>query len=370
MKVLKIIGIIVGALVLLLGGVAVYAYFKYFNVEGDFVADFIQKNPDKAALYWVRNDSLLASHNPDRKMPLASTVKTIIAIEFAQQVAAGKLDPNEPVPLYEPARFYLEGTDGNAHPQWLKYLRENNRIQQGRVPLLDIAQGMIRFSSNANTEYLMARLGLPAINANLSALGLTRHDSLYPFVSALYVASAERSAKGLSLMPLPMYLERAQGYFDTLRVDTTLKQTFKMANVSLPVQRVWSDRLPGGTARQYAELMQKIQSRTYFDEKTQAVLESIMEWPMEAFDSNRQKYLHLGAKGGSTAFVLTYALYATDRAQNRTQLVFFFNGLTPVESTLLQAQLTAFQQKVLSGTPAERQEILTTLARQENNAEK
>ncbi|GAB2782552.1 serine hydrolase [Rhabdobacter roseus] len=364
-KILKIIGIVVGALVLLLGGVAVYAYFKYFNVEGDFVADFIQKNPTKSALYWVRNDSLMAAWNPDRKMPLASTVKTIIAIEFAQQVAAGKLDPTQQVPLNEPARFYLAGTDGNAHPNWLKYLRENNRIRNNQVSLLDVAKGMIRFSSNANTEYLMARLGLPAINANLSALGFTQHDSLYPFVSALYVASDERSAKGLSLMPMRLYLERAQGYFDTLQVDTTIKQRFTMAHVSLPVQRVWSDRLPGSTARQYAELMQKIQSRTYFDEKTQAVLESILEWPMEAFDSNRQKYLHLGAKGGSTAFVLTYALYATDKAGNRTQLVFFFDDLTPVESTLLQAQLTAFQLKVLSGTPAERQEILATLDRKE-----
>jgi D-alanyl-D-alanine carboxypeptidase len=107
--------------------------------------------------------------------------------------------------------------------------------------------------------------------------------------------------------------------------------------------------------------MKKIQSRAYFDSTTQSTLESVMEWPMEAFDSNREKYQHLGAKGGSTAFVLTYALYATDKAGNRTQLVFLFDDLDLVESTLLQAQLSQFQQTVILGSPAERSGLVTTL---------
>ncbi len=86
-----------------------------------------------------------------------------------------------------------------------------------------------------------------------------------------------------------------------------------------------------------------------------------MEWPMEAFDSNRTKYQSLGAKGGSTAFVLTYALYATDKKGDKTRLVFFFNDLTPLEGQFLQTMLTEFQQKVLSGDEKAQQELLTTL---------
>lgn len=361
MKSLKIIGWILGGVLLFFAGIAAYAYLKYFNIEGDFVADFIQKNPTKSTLYWMRNDTLVASHEADKKMPLASTVKTIIAIEFAQQVASGKIDPQEQIPLTEPRRFYIPDTDGGAHPQWLKKIQENGLVKNDKVSLLEIAKGMIRYSSNANTEYLMWRLGLNNINANLSALGLAHHDSLYPFVSALYVCSDENSSKGMSLMPKELYLARANEYFEKLKVDTTVKEKFVSAHVSLPVQRIWSDRLPGGTAREYGELMKKIQSRTYFEPKVQAVLDEIMEWPMEAFDSNREKYQHLGAKGGSTAFVLTYALYATDKAGNKTQLAFLFNGLTPTESVLLQSKLAEFQQIVLSGTSKERAEILKTL---------
>ena len=361
MKAIKIVGLFVLALVLFVGGVGVYAYYKYFDVEGDFVANFIQKNPEKSALYWVRNDSLLVAHRPDAKMPLASTVKIMVAIEFARQVGAGKLNPDERVALGEPARFYIAGTDGGAHPAWLAELAKQQRDSAQTASLLDIAKGMIRHSSNANTEYLMWRLGLPAINANLASLALSPHDSLYPFTSALYVCSDERSAKGLKLMPWSLYMERTQQYFEDLKVDTTLKAKFNIAHVNGPVQRVWSDRLPGSTARVYGKLMQQIQGRTLLDSNAHAVLQTLLEWPMEAFDSNKERFVHLGAKGGSTAFVLTYALYAEDKAGNTTQLVFLFNDLSSVESTLLQAQLTDFQLRALSANVADRQNILTIL---------
>ncbi len=361
MKILKIVGIVVGVIGLAFAGLATYAYFAYFNIEGDYVANFIAKNPTKSALYWVRNDSLMAQQSPDRKMPLASTVKTIIAIEFAKQVSSGKLNPSDGVPLGELARFYIPNTDGGAHPAWLKHLIEKNLVKNGRVPLLEVAKGMIRFSSNANTEYLMGRLGQDAINANLSALNLAKHDSLYPFVSALYVCSEAGSAQELQAMSLGSYKLKAGEYFKALQGDTTAKATFDAARLSMPVQRVWSDRLPGSTARTYDGIMQKIQNRTYFDSTAQGTLEKIMEWPMEAFDSKRQKYQHLGAKGGSTAFVLTYALYATDKKGNKTRLTFLFNDLTTVESTLLQAQLADFQQKVLSDNEETREDIVKTL---------
>ena len=361
MKALKIIGIIVGVIVLIFAGLGTYVYFSYFNFNGDYVANFITKYPDKSALFWVRNDSLIAQKNPDQKMPLASTVKIIIATEFAEQVSSGKINPAEKVPLGELARFYIAETDGGAHPAWLKQMKEKNLAADGTASLLEIAKGMIRHSSNANTEYLMWRLGLREINENLTTLGLMKHDSLYPFVSALYVCSEENSAKGLKLMGMDLYKKKAMHYFEVLKMDTTIKERFNLAHVSMPVQRVWSDRLPGGTVREYDGILQKIQSRAYFDSTAQSTLEKIMEWPMEAFDSNREKYQRLGAKGGSTAFVLTYALYATDKNGDRTRLTFFFDDLKPVESTFLQAMLTDFQQKILSGDEKQRQEILKTL---------
>jgi D-alanyl-D-alanine carboxypeptidase len=345
----KVLATGLGILALLFSCVFAYFYFKYLRYEKDFVAEYLLKNPKKCAVYWVRNDSVLVNHRSDTLMPLASTVKTIIAIEFAQQVAAGKIKPDEKIPLGEPARFYIKDTDGGAHPAWLTELKKEKLIQNNSVPLLEVAKGMMQFSSNANTEFLMWKLGLNNINANLPKLGLTKHQPLYPFVSALYVCSDEHSAMGMKKMPMKLYLERANKYFELLKVDTTAKSNFNLANVPLPVQHVWSDRLPASTAREYAELMAKIGSHTYFDSTTQVTLDRLMEWPMRLNPKNKQEFEYYGAKGGSTAFVLNYALYALDKKGNRTAFVVFTNNLGVFDQTLLQAEFQVFIKKILAG---------------------
>lgn len=113
----KVLATGLGILAVLFGGVFAYFYFKYLRYEKDFVAEYLLKNPNKYAIYWTRNDSLLVSHRADTLMPLASTVKTIIAIEFAQQAAVGKIKPEEKIPLGELLRFYIKDTDGGATPR-------------------------------------------------------------------------------------------------------------------------------------------------------------------------------------------------------------------------------------------------------------
>lgn len=356
----KVLATGLGILAVLFSCVFAYFYFKYLRYDKDFVAEYLIKNPNKCAIYWSRNDSVLVQHRADTLMPLASTVKTIIAIEFAQQVAAGKINPQQLVPLGEIARFYIPETDGGAHPAWLADLQKAKLIQNGSVPLLEVAKGMMEVSSNANTEFLMWKLGLNNINANLTKLGLPKHQPLYPFVSALYVCSDEHSATGMKKMPMSLYLERANKYFELLKIDTTAKAKFSLANIPLPVQRVWSDRLPASTVREYASLMQKINSRTYFDAPTQAILDQLMEWPMRVNEDQKKTLIHFGAKGGSTAFVLNYALYATDKKGNRTELVVFTNDLKVFDQTILQAEIQGFLQKILNNN-AETKDVETIL---------
>ncbi len=46
--------------------------------------------------------------------------------------------------------------------------------------LLDVAKGMMQFSSNACTDYLIDRLGLEKINDQMKQVGLTEHGELMP----------------------------------------------------------------------------------------------------------------------------------------------------------------------------------------------
>ncbi|MEZ0541958.1 serine hydrolase [Fibrella arboris] len=310
----------------------------------DVVVDFIRTNPTRAAIYLIRNDTVLISQRPDQKMPLASAVKTIIAIEFARQAADGTIDPNERVPLADLDRYYLPGTDGGAHPGWKQWLTHHNLVQHETVTLLDVAKGMIQFSSNANTEYLLDRLGPDAVNANLKKLNLPNHDPIYPIVSALFLYSVPpaKSAETVNetrKLSANAYAVRCQTIHNRLKQDKdgAFKQTFLFPDMAL--QKVWSDRLPASTVREYASVMQKISSRTYFTPALQTILDSIMEWPFAVNPDNRSVYKHLGMKGGSTAFVLTNAFYAETIKGNHISAAVFFNNLTPSEFDRLSKEL-------------------------------
>jgi D-alanyl-D-alanine carboxypeptidase len=355
MKKLTVIAVIT-AVFLAAAGVA--AFFFYKNVfqppDERFVMDFIRKYPDKASLRIVRNDTVIADFRPDRMMPLASTAKIVIAIEFARQASEGMIDINEEVPLKDLDVFYIPKTDGGAHSAWLKHVSERKLVRNNAVSLLEVGKGMVAFSSNANTEYLMAKLGLARINQNLKTLGLTQHEPLYPFVSALYLF---RNKEGLpdnqfltmmKQMSMSEYVAESMKIHETLKHDrdSLLRRTFVFP--SLDLQRIWSDRLPRSTAAAYASLLKTIDRKTYFPESVRQYLDTLLEWPMEMNPKNKERFLSVGGICGSTAFVLTYALYACDRAGNFTEMVTFFDGLALIEGQRLRTALNSFQLNVLS----------------------
>lgn len=59
--------------------------------------------------------------------------------------------------------------------------------------------------------------------------------------------------------------------------------------------------------------------------------------------TNQSWLKHSGMKGGSTAFVLTKALYATDKAGNHTALAYFLSDLSLMEVLRLQMRMNAFE---------------------------
>ena len=131
-KILFIGGLLLLA-VIIMGAVGVY----YFKSDKMVVLNFIKDNPDKASIKLVRNDSVLANINSNRIQPLASTVKLIVTIEYAEQVAAGIINPDELIDLNELDVFYVENSDGGAHSAWLKY--SASKIVNNKVSVRDIA---------------------------------------------------------------------------------------------------------------------------------------------------------------------------------------------------------------------------------------
>ncbi len=343
-KILIGIGILIGLVIL---AIAFGVY--YFSPNGNKMLNFIDNNHGKSAILLIRNDTIIASQNPNKIMPLASTVKIILAIEYAEQSANGLINPDELVPLKELDKFYLPNTDGGAHPGWLESV--NKKISDKQISIREIAKGMIEYSSNANTEWLLNKLGINNVNNRLDSLGLENHTKIYNVVSALFAGKelfpdlkGKELREKLSQLSMDEYIDATNIIHQKLLTDTLYKK--EIGDFSMGIQKIWSDRLPSSTVEEYVSIMKKINSRTYFSEDAQKYLDEVMEYILEN-PANREWLEHSGMKGGSTAFVLTKTLYATDKNGNKTEMAYFLNDLSIIESTSLKMSMNEFELNVL-----------------------
>lgn len=283
-------------------------------------------------------------------MPLASTVKIIVAIEYAVQCANGQINPDELVSLSDLDKFYVPNTDGDAHPSWLKSVKD--KISDNKISIREIAKGMIKFSSNANTEWLLNKLGIENVNNRLDSLGLKNHTEIYNIVSDLFVGKELfKGLKGKELQKKLLELNQSD-YINATKVihqkllnDTSYKKD--VGDLGMEIQKIWSDRLPSSTVENYVMVMKKINERNYFSVSAQKYLDEVMEYILEN-PVNREWLEHCGVKGGSTAFVLTKALYATDKNGNKTEMAYFLNNLSLLEVTKLQLSMNEFELAILT----------------------
>ena len=174
-------GFIIHLSILLFIGGAIYALMRD---NPDYIWKHLKKNPQTTSLYVAQNGEELITYQSDVVRPLASVVKIVIALEYAMQVEEGKVNKNTVVEVEDLDVFYFKGTDGGAHEAWLSNLDPNKE-----VILHEVAKGMILYSSNANTDYLINLLGVDAINNRLIDLGITQHEDVYPIVGALLIPS-------------------------------------------------------------------------------------------------------------------------------------------------------------------------------------
>lgn len=328
----------------------------------DEIIKFIKENPKKASIVLIENGKEALNFNGNQLMPLASAAKTIIAIEFSNQVAAKKLNADQNIAISELNKFYIP-LDGGAHPAWLKSLKKKNGDS---ASLLQIAQGMIRFSSNANTEYLEDLLGLANINRNIKTLKLQQHSLYYYFTTGAMMTclrpptiDEEKWIAQLEAMPMEEYRKRCETNHIKLKTDSNFIKTFSSINLPLSIQKIWSDRLVASTAADYASIMQKINSRNYFKPEVQNVLDQLMEWPM-IYPRVQAVFKHFGQKSGSTGFILTDAFYTMEKKGTNLACAFFFNNLTEKERLMVESHISNFESGIITDSTF-RQKLITAI---------
>lgn len=332
-NILKVIGIIVGVII-----VAVIAFFVIMNYylskeDPDYVLKYIKehKEDETCSLLIKRNGEVLTSINENKKLPLASMAKIVIAVEFAKQVSEGKISRDEQISLHELEKYYVKDTDGGAHPNWLEDAKARELVKNGQIALEEVAKGMIHYSSNANTTYLLEKLGIERVNESIKELELTSHDKFTSYTAALYMRGyvekelhmpENQSLKTLRDMSKDEYNKHVLQIQEWMKDEKEWKKRDIPLKVDMEFQRIWSDRLVGANAKDYMSIMEKINSRNYFPKSMQEEIENIFKGTVK-----NSKFEYAGQKGGSTAFVLTKSLYTTDKKGNKVEAVIMFNGI-------------------------------------------
>ncbi len=318
----------------------------------DSFMNFIKANKDRASVYITKNDTIIAFLNEYKLMPLASTFKIMVAVEFAKQASSDVINKNSYVSLRELDKYYLKGTDGGAHPAWLDYEKKNKHNKGDSIKLIDVARGMIMFSSNANTEYLMDLLGLDNIKSNVRLFGIKIHSSMYPPVASLLMYQNPRKIaeakilKAINKFSDEQYSKHIYALHLQLKHDNLFKSGFDPEDLTLKMQKNWSDRLPASTTKDYVHLANILNNRKFLNDSAYRIIEQVMESPMEN-SSFKSVFKHYGAKGGNTAFVLTHVLYFKSLTNNRMEMAIFLNNLTPEEEKKLQGWLDPFEAQII-----------------------
>jgi D-alanyl-D-alanine carboxypeptidase len=221
------------------------------------------------------------------------------------------------------------------------------------VKLIDVARGMIMFSSNANTEFLMDLLGFQKVNHNIELFGLKKHSPIYPMVSSLLMYQnpknfkEEKILKEINKLSEGEYAKSTMLLHDQMKEDSDYKNNFRPEDLTFKMQKIWSDRLPSSTTKDYVRIGSVLNDRKNFNQNTFGILAEVLETMMES-PANQNLFLHAGMKGGSTIFVLTKDLYATLKNGTRIELAYFFNDLSQVENLQLQSWMNDFELKILT----------------------
>lgn len=210
MKFLIITGIIIGSLLLIaLLFILLALLLKRLDHKKneEHVLAFFKNNKEKASLFLIHNDKVVINSNSSCVIPLASTVKIMIAIAYAEAVQVRRIDEDIQIPLSELEKFYIPGTDGDSHKQWLDHLEQEELITNQSVSLREVAVGMIRYSSNANTEYLISLLGLGEIQNLLERMELHHHECIFPIGSSFLLPAYLSRIEGLSTIEIKQRIQ-------------------------------------------------------------------------------------------------------------------------------------------------------------------
>ena len=302
--------------------------------------DQLLNNPGSVGLvaYTVGNEANGIYHNADMQMPLASVVKIVHLVAYAEATAAGELDPTSYVMLETLEQYYLPGYDLGSHNNAVTELVENGLVlpNPDRIRLEDVPWMMMRYSANAATDYLHMRLGQTVIEETAVSLNLTQQTAPCTFLGQFMGMSNQTRLGSSDRQAIETYLENPESYgLEVAQLAESYVQDsdFREAEQewhqderrpSTQDQRFFSHTLNAhGTPREYAALMAQIAQNGLTNPESSFLTRRYLEWPM-IFPANQERFSNLGYKNGSLPGILNTAYYAYPIGEVTPTIVILF----------------------------------------------
>lgn len=319
---------------------------KAMNKTKDDIIKFMGENPGMWSMSLIRNDNEIINYNKDKIIPLASTVKIIFAVAFVNAVRNKSLNPDELISVEEVDLLYLKNTDGNAHNAW----KENEQIGS-EVSLKEIAKGMMKYSSNACTDFIYYKLGKSKISEVIREYSLVQHTDIYPINAAvlipsyLYLEERVRKkdiAKTISEMPKSHYNLLATDLLNQMIKGDANKLIENMYIMSdMNIQREITKKLPAASSFDYANFMYQLGESKKLTTEDKQLLDDLM-----GFADYQKDRIRMWYKGGSTLFISTSASYRSKESEN-ISFTFFIEDMSGMENIWIQKNYNEFLKSFL-----------------------
>jgi D-alanyl-D-alanine carboxypeptidase len=300
----------------------------------DSMLQMFQQNKKNAAIFAVRNDGAVIAYNENATMPIGTMSDLLVAIEFAKQSAYKIVDTAERVSLKEIVKYNIENPFQPEYESWLTHLLETQKIKDNTVSLLDVVHGMLQFGVQANTEYLMDRVGFDNVKSSIVSYNLANHTTIVlPMGSlALYQnrsgTSEKKMLKAINAMSDDNYHAASYLMHVAMKGDSTFKIKMPKNFVNEKVMNAWSYNLAQGSVKSYGSLLQTIVKEKMLDAKFYKMLRKVLEWPMQ-YETVNTKFTRFMMKGSSTINTFSQAQYGKFQDGKEMILVYTISGLKP-----------------------------------------
>ena len=335
---------IVFAILLLFIGFIIVALFmkkKDIHKTKDDIVKIMEKYPEMWSMSVIQNDNEIISYNKDKIIPLGSTVKILYAVAFINAVRNKFLNPDELISIKKVDSLYFKNTDGNAHNSW----KENEHIGS-EVTLKEIAKGMMKYSSNACTDFIYYRLGKDKINQVIRDYSLLSHTDIYPLNAALlipgYLYMEEKVpkkdiTKTIKEMPINHFNLLANEMLNKIikgEADILIDNLRMMS--AKKVQREITKKLPAASSFDYAKLMYQLGKSENWTAEDKQLMDDLI-----GFLDYQKSGSRLWYKGGSTLFIITSASYRSNGSED-ISFAFFIEDMSALELIWMKEKYNEF----------------------------